>query len=169
MYYITFKTAQGNDAEQSGTVTLVRWNFAPLLRCSCRNGNERNGRNRSVICRIGEVHPLVKSINFFPVMFRARTENIYLKGSTEANTAGAVLNWCWNIAFQKAGIKKRVTLHWLRHSYATHLLESGTDLWYIQELLGHKSSKTTEIYTYVSNKQIQKIKSPFDALKINEK
>lgn len=67
-------------------------------------------------------------------------------------------------AVMKAGIKKPVTLHWLRHSYATHLLENGTDLRYIQELLGHKSSKTTEIYTHVSTKSIQNIKSPFDDL-----
>lgn len=65
---------------------------------------------------------------------------------------------------KKAGINKSVTLHWLRHSYATHLLESGTDLRYIQELLGHKSSKTTEIYTHVTDKSLQKIKSPFDDL-----
>lgn len=64
----------------------------------------------------------------------------------------------------KARIRKPVTLHWLRHSYATHLLESGTDLRYIQELLGHKSSHTTEIYTHVSRKSIQQIKSPFDDL-----
>ncbi len=64
----------------------------------------------------------------------------------------------------KVRITKPVTLHWLRHSYATHLLESGTDLRYIQELLGHKSSKTTEIYTHVSTKSIQNIKSPFDDL-----
>jgi integrase/recombinase XerD len=67
-------------------------------------------------------------------------------------------------ALQKANITKPVTLHWLRHSYATHLLESGTDLRYIQELLGHSSSKTTEIYTHVSTKSIQQIKSPFDDL-----
>lgn len=67
-------------------------------------------------------------------------------------------------ALHKCGITKPVTLHWLRHSYATHLLEAGTDLRYIQELLGHKSSKTTEIYTHVSTKSLQKIRSPFDDL-----
>jgi integrase/recombinase XerD len=64
----------------------------------------------------------------------------------------------------KTKIKKPVTLHWLRHSFATHLLEGGTDLRYIQEILGHSSSRTTEIYTHVSTKSIQKIISPFDTL-----
>lgn len=67
-------------------------------------------------------------------------------------------------AIARANIKKPVTLHWLRHSYATHLLENGVDLRYIQELLGHSSSKTTEIYTHVSRKSLQAIKSPFDDL-----
>ncbi len=67
-------------------------------------------------------------------------------------------------ALKKVKIRKPVTLHWLRHSYATHLLENGTDLRYIQEILGHQSSKTTEIYTHVSIRSLQKIKSPFDDL-----
>jgi integrase/recombinase XerD len=70
----------------------------------------------------------------------------------------------FKMACEKAGIKKEITLHGLRHSYATHLLEAGTDLRYIQELLGHKSSKTTEIYTHVTEKSIQKIRTPFDDL-----
>lgn len=65
-------------------------------------------------------------------------------------------------ALASAKITKPATLHWLRHSYATHLLESGTDLRFIQELLGHKSSRTTEIYTHVGQKSLQNIKSPFD-------
>lgn len=88
-------------------------------------------------------------------LFEGQTGGIYSETSLEAVLKQAI---------KKAGISKPVSLHWLRHSYATHLLESGTDLRYIQTLLGHNSSKTTEIYTYVSTKSLQNIKSPFDDL-----
>lgn len=65
---------------------------------------------------------------------------------------------------KKAGIKKKVGVHTLRHSFATHLLENGTDLRYIQSLLGHESSKTTEVYTHITTKGFDQIKSPLDKL-----
>ncbi len=65
-------------------------------------------------------------------------------------------------AITKAGITKDVSVHTLRHSFATHLLEQGTDIRFIQELLGHQSPNTTMIYTHVSTARLKDIKSPFD-------
>ena len=62
----------------------------------------------------------------------------------------------------KAGIKKNITPHVLRHSFATHLLHNGTDISYIQTLLGHSQIQTTQIYTHISKEQIKQIKNPFN-------
>jgi integrase/recombinase XerD len=82
----------------------------------------------------------------------------YSTSSIQANLKSAV---------DKVGIKKRITVHTLRHSFATHLLEAGTDIRYIQSLLGHSSGKTTEIYTHITTKGFEQIKSPLDKLEIN--
>ena len=71
-------------------------------------------------------------------------------------------------AAKNAGIKRRITPHMLRHSFATHHLESGTDLRYIQEFLGHNNSKTTEIYTHVAKTDFRKFKNPLDTLYENK-
>ena len=70
---------------------------------------------------------------------------------------------------KKIGLGSQVTSHTLRHSFATHLLENGTDLRYIQELLGHSSPKTTQIYTHVSRRDLGRIQSPIEGLSVRQK
>ena len=69
-----------------------------------------------------------------------------------------------SVSCERAGVTKKVTPHTLRHSYATHLLENGVDIRYIQELLGHRKTETTMIYTHVARKDLVQIKSPLDII-----
>ncbi|MFH2022135.1 MAG: tyrosine-type recombinase/integrase, partial [Patescibacteria group bacterium] len=63
-------------------------------------------------------------------------------------------------ALVKSGVKKDATFHSLRHSFATHLLENGVDIRYVQELLGHQNIRTTQRYTHVTNPKLKNIQSP---------
>ncbi|OUR91200.1 recombinase [Flavobacteriales bacterium 34_180_T64] len=95
--------------------------------------------------------------------FKQWKPSIYLfespkKDKYSANSVGKIVSE----AAYKAGLKGRVSPHVLRHSFATHLLEAGTDLRYIQLLLGHNSTKTTEIYTHVATNSFNSIKNPLD-------
>jgi len=101
--------------------------------------------------------------------FRAYRPKDYLFEGVEG---GAYSSTSLRKVFQRAllssGIKKKATLHTLRHSFATHLLERGTDLRYIQVLLGHSSSKTTEIYTHMTAKGFEGVTSPLDCLELEK-
>ncbi len=98
---------------------------------------------------------------------KAYRPNDYLfTGKAGGKYSGTSLQSILKKALQKAKIIKPVTLHTLRHSYATHLLESGVNLRYIQDVLGHSSPKTTQIYTHVSTEDFSKIISPLEKLSL---
>ncbi len=95
-----------------------------------------------------------------------RPKEWLFEGANGGKYSASSLRKIFQRALQQSGIKKNVTLHSLRHSFATHLLERGTDLRYIQALLGHRSSRTTEIYTHVTKKGFENLKSPLDEMDV---
>lgn len=106
-----------------------------------------------------------KALAILREYYRVYTPKVYLfEGSGGQRYSARAVQNVVKIAVTRAGIAKRITPHSLRHSFATHLLENGTDLRYIQNLLGHNSPKTTMIYTHVSEMAVQKIRNPFDTI-----
>jgi len=88
----------------------------------------------------------------------------FFEGPSKKKYSGSSVLNIVKRASQRAGIAQKVTPHTLRHSFATHLLEHGTDVRYVQELLGHSSLKTTQIYTQISDASLRKITSPMDRI-----
>lgn len=96
--------------------------------------------------------------------FKEYRPKIYLfEGQFGKKYSARSIQQIFNNAVKKTKIKKKVTVHSLRHSFASHLLDSGTDIRFIQELLGHKHLSTTQIYTHINPASVKKIKSPFDS------
>ncbi len=94
---------------------------------------------------------------------KEKQQNTYLFSQNKPLTARNIQKIIKKAA-QRAGIRKKVTPHVLRHSYATHLLEAGYDIRYIQSLLGHESISTTQLYTHVNTEELKKIRSPLDEI-----
>jgi len=105
---------------------------------------------------------MLKMLREYFLVYRPKAYLIEGQGGGQYSdkSVGAILKR----AARNAGIRKRVVTHMLRHSYATHLMEKGTDTRIIQRLLGHSSIKTTEIYTHVSQDHLKEFRSPFDDL-----
>ena len=93
-----------------------------------------------------------------------KPKNYLFEGARGGQYSGTSVAKIITVAAKKAKLKQNITPHVLRHSFATHLLEANTDLRYIQFLMGHSSTKTTEIYTHVATKNISQITSPLDSL-----
>jgi len=126
---------------------------------------------RIVFIRGGKGHKDRQSIlsqSLIPLLdqyLKEYTPTLWLfEGQRGARYSASSLQQVFKQAATKAGLKKVVRLHMLRHSFATHLLEAGTSTRYIQVLLGHESPKTTEVYAHVSRFALDKIQSPLDQL-----
>ena len=106
-----------------------------------------------------------KMLSLLREYYKQYTPKVYLFEGQKGGqySAESIVNIVKKAA-SKSGIKSRVTPHMLRHSFATHLIEDGTSIRFIQQLLGHSSIKTTEIYTNVSTTYFNEIKNPFDTL-----
>jgi integrase/recombinase XerD len=123
----------------------------------------REGKGR--IDRIVPVSGKVwEKIDEYVISYRPR--EYLFEGQTGGRYSSESVYRVFKDALLKAGIKKDVGVHSLRHSYATHLHESGLDIRYIQELLGHKSSRTTEIYTHVSRRNLVAVRSPIEDMDV---
>ena len=119
----------------------------------------RNGKGKKD--RISLLSP--KVLDELRTYYRIYTPKKWLfEGPNYTTYSASSIRAIFRRAKKKANIHTPATVHTLRHSFATHLLENGTNLRYIQKLLGHNSSKTTEIYTHVANSMLTDIKSPID-------
>ncbi len=137
-------------------LTHIKMCDIDLDRMMLRVFQGKGGKDRMVI-----IPEKLKSILESQAKLKNSNDYLYTNGRDNRLTEETIQKIVRQ-ASSKAGIKKKVSPHTLRHSFATHLLENGTDIRYIQELLGHAKLQTTQIYTHVANKNLSKIVSPLD-------
>ena len=127
-----------------------------LLKVRCGKGQ----KDRYTV--LSEV--ILQTLRDYWKTYRPKGKWLFPGGKDKGHLTTRSVEKIFKRAVRRAGIQKKVSIHTLRHSFATHLLESGTDLRYIQELLGHKNSRTTEVYTHVTRRDLARIRSPLDRL-----
>lgn len=152
--------------------------FAMLYSTGMRIGEIINLRKQDIDLERNLVHVkgakgkkdriTILSENLIPVLktyFQEYKPNYwFLEGPERAQYSASSIRKSLERSVKTAGLIKHITPHTFRHSFATHLLERGTDTRYIQELLGHSRPETTAIYAQVSNKSLQKVRNPLDAI-----
>jgi site-specific recombinase XerD len=109
--------------------------------------------------------PLLELLRVYYLEFKPR--EYLFNGQFGLQYTQSSINQLLKYYANRGGIKKRIHAHKFRHSFATHLLDQGTDMYLIQKLLGHKDQKTTEIYAQVSDRSISKIQSPLNNIQMN--
>ena len=118
----------------------------------------KGGKDREVMLS----QQLLKLLSVYWIEFKPTT---YLfEGKPGKTYSARSVQAIFKRALQKASLDKPTTVHSLRHSFATHLLEDGVDVRFVQELLGHKNLSTTQIYTHLTNRAKAKIRSPLETL-----
>lgn len=150
--------------------TCIALSYASGLRISeTQNLRIKNINTHELTLFVAGAKGSKDRITIFPEKLRVDIQNMIAGKNSEeylfeSNRGGKLttrsLQMIFQNALKKSGIQKPATFHSLRHSFATHLLENGTDVRYVQELLGHKNIRTTQRYTQVTNPSLKNIKSP---------
>ncbi len=140
------------------------------LKINCIDSNRMTIHLQGAKGKKDRIVPLAPSaLEILREYYKQYKPKIYLfNGEGSLQYSATSLQNVFRKAKKKANIHKKASLHTLRHSYATHLLESGVNLRYIQELLGHNSPKTTQIYTHVSSEECRKVTSPLEKINLHK-
>uniref|UniRef100_UPI00404AA530 tyrosine-type recombinase/integrase n=2 Tax=Flavobacterium sp. TaxID=239 RepID=UPI00404AA530 len=142
-----------------GEIVTLKWGDILFEEHKIHVKNAKGKKDRMVMLPYSIVH----SLQIYKELYKGTNyvfEGQFAGEPYSATSVQAVMRK----ALQKSGLSKKATVHTLRHSFATHLLENGTDIRYIQQFLGHSNIATTQIYTHLTKSAVDKIKSPLDIM-----
>lgn len=140
-------------------IVTLEWRDILFLEHKIHIRNAKGKKDRMVMLP----YSIVSSLEYYRSLYQTKKYVFEGQFAGEPYSVGSI-QAVMRDALKKSGLEKKATVHTLRHSFATHLLENGTDIRYIQKFLGHASIKTTTVYTHVSASAVNKIVSPLDRL-----